>query len=76
MFLTYPYLLGHSLFNVKDVPFMSLWMICTYYIYNVLDDYFSEYNPNGKLLTPWNPAFKDEHYKYLMINGEPASLMS
>ena len=40
MFLTYPYLLGHSLFNVKDVPFMSLWMICTYYIYNVLDDFF------------------------------------
>ena len=40
MFLTYPYLLGHSLFNVKDIPFMSLWMICTYYIYNVLDDFF------------------------------------
>jgi signal peptidase I len=42
----------------------------------VFDEYFSEYNQNGKLITPWNPAFKNAHFKYLMINGEPASLMN
>ena len=40
---------------------------------SVFDEYFSEYNPNGKLITPWNSAFKNEHFKYLMINGQPAS---
>ena len=42
----------------------------------VFDEYFSEYNQNGKLITPWNPAFKNAHFKYLMINGEPASSMN
>tara|TARA_E500000178_G_scaffold175633_1_gene174568 strand:+ start:341 stop:1918 length:1578 start_codon:yes stop_codon:yes gene_type:complete len=29
-YLVYPYILGHSFFNFKDIPFMSLWVICTY----------------------------------------------
>ena len=28
------------------------------------------------MITPWNPAFRNEHFKYLMINGQPASNMS
>ena len=43
---------------------------------SVFDEYFSDYNKNGRLITPWNPAFKDAHFKYLMINGEPASSMN
>lgn len=31
-YLLYPYLLGHSFFNVKDIPFLSVWLICTYLI--------------------------------------------
>ena len=34
-YLSYPYLLGHSFFNVKDVPFLSVWLICTYYIIKI-----------------------------------------
>ena len=30
--MLYPYLLGHSFFNIKDIPFLSIWLICTYYI--------------------------------------------
>ena len=30
LYLTYPYLLGHSFFNSKDIPFLSLWLICTF----------------------------------------------
>ena len=34
-FLLYPYILGHSFFNTLDVPFMSVWLICTYYIIKI-----------------------------------------
>jgi len=30
LYLTYPYLLGHSFFNSKDIPFLSLWLVCTF----------------------------------------------
>jgi len=30
IYLTYPYLFGQSMFSPKDVPFMSVWLICTY----------------------------------------------
>ena len=29
-YLLSPYLLGHSFFNIKDIPFLSIWLICTY----------------------------------------------
>lgn len=34
-YLLYPYLLGHSFFNVKDIPFLSIWLICTYLIIKI-----------------------------------------
>lgn len=40
LFLTYPYLLGHSLFNIKDTPFMSIWLVCTYYLIKNLNNFF------------------------------------
>ena len=30
LYLTYPYLFGQSMFSPKDVPFMSVWLMCTY----------------------------------------------
>lgn len=39
-FLTYPYLLGHSFFNIKDIPFMSIWLICTFYLIKNLNYFF------------------------------------
>ena len=42
----------------------------------VFDEYFSEYNQNGKLITLGIQPLKNAHFKYLMINGEPASLMN
>ena len=38
-YLLYPYLLGHSFFNVKDIPFLSLWLICSYYIIRISRNY-------------------------------------
>ena len=42
MYLTYPYILGHSFFNIKDIPFMSIWLINTYYLIKILNDFFTK----------------------------------
>ena len=35
LYLSYPYLLGHSFFNTKDIPFLTVWLICTFYIIKI-----------------------------------------
>ena len=35
-YLLYPYLLGHNYFNIKDAPFMSVWLICTFCIIDII----------------------------------------
>ena len=42
LYLTYPYLLGHSFFNIKDIPFLSVWLICTFYIVNIARNFYEE----------------------------------
>ena len=37
IYLLYPYLFGHSLFNPKDIPFMSIWLLCTYLSLNLFE---------------------------------------
>ena len=37
LFYLYPYFFGHSHFNPKDIPFLSLWIICTYFIINLVN---------------------------------------
>jgi len=41
-YFSYPYLLGHSFFNVKDMPFLSIWLICTYYLVDILRNYLNK----------------------------------
>ena len=36
LYLFYPYLLGHGLFNPKDIPFLTIWIVCTYVSINIL----------------------------------------
>jgi len=36
-----PYLFGHSLFNPKDVPFLTIWMLCSYLSLNLLEKYLT-----------------------------------
>ena len=38
LYLTYPYLFGHSLFNPKDIPFLSFWLINTYLFLKIMSD--------------------------------------
>lgn len=41
-YLLYPYLLGHSFFNIKDIPFLSVWYICTYYIIRITQTFLEK----------------------------------
>ena len=47
-FLTYPYLLGHGLFNTKDIPLMSVWIVCTYFFAKIMFDFFENKKVNIK----------------------------
>ena len=38
LYLLYPYLFGHGLFNPKDIPFLCFWIICTYISINIFID--------------------------------------
>jgi hypothetical protein len=42
LYLLYPYLLGHSFFNVKDIPFLSIWLVCTYLIVRITVNFYKE----------------------------------
>ena len=42
LYLTYPYLLGHSFFNSKDIPFLSLWLICTFWSCQIFEFFKKE----------------------------------
>ena len=43
-----PYLLGHSFFNVKDIPFLTFWIICTYLIIKISKVFFKEREVKNK----------------------------
>ena len=32
IYLLHPYLFGHAQFNIKDIPFLSFWVISSYYL--------------------------------------------
>ena len=40
-YLIWPYALGHGMTNVKDSPFASVWIICSYFIVKIISDYLN-----------------------------------
>ena len=48
IFFLYPYLFGHAQINAKDIPFMSFWIISTYYLFKLIEKI---YNQESILLT-------------------------
>jgi hypothetical protein len=51
----YPYLLGHSLINPKDIPFLTIWLILTFYSFVFIKD----------LLI--NELFNRKYFSYIVI---------
>ena len=37
IYFFYPYLLGQSFFNSKDIPFMTVWLLCSYLSFNMIE---------------------------------------
>ena len=42
IYLLYPYLFGHSLFNPKDIPFLAFWIINSYYSLSIVEDFYHD----------------------------------
>ena len=40
IYLLYPYLFGHAHFNPKDIPFLSFWLINTYFSLRIIEDLY------------------------------------
>ena len=50
IYLLYPYFFGHSLLNPKDIPFLSIWVVCTYLITQLVKNLILSKKINYKLL--------------------------
>ena len=50
IYFLFPYLFGHAQFNPKDIPFLSVWIICTYYIIKVIQNINLNNNSTLRLL--------------------------
>ena len=42
LYFTYPYLFGQAMFSPKDVPFMSVWLMCTYISFTLFEKLINE----------------------------------
>ena len=36
IYLLYPYFFGHAQVNAKDIPFLSFWIVCSYYLFTIV----------------------------------------
>ena len=41
LFCLYPYFFGHAQINGKDIPFMSTWVVCTFFLFNIIDKFYN-----------------------------------
>ena len=42
IYLFYPYLFGHAQINGKDIPFLTLWIISTYFLFIIIENFYFE----------------------------------
>ena len=50
IFYLYPYLFGHAHFNPKDIPFLSFWIINTYFLLKTFKNFEKERLINFKII--------------------------
>ena len=67
LYLLYPYLFGQSLFSPKDVPFMSVWILCTYISFKVFDKILKKNNIS--MLTVFSLALSTAFLLSIRIAG-------
>jgi len=47
-YLLWPYLLGHAFVNVKDIPFLFAWLLCTNTLLNLLQYWYGKFAIGSK----------------------------
>lgn len=59
IYLIYPYLFGHAQFNPKDIPFLSFWIINTFFSLKLIENFYYEkkINLNSIILISFLTAF-------------------
>ena len=50
LFLLYPYFFGHAQINGKDIPFMSIWIISTYYLFRIVEKFYFDQKIDFKII--------------------------
>ncbi len=50
LFYSYPYLFGHSHFNPKDIPFLSFWIINTFFICKIINKFYKNKKLSFKIV--------------------------
>ena len=50
IYLLYPYFFGHAQFNLKDIPFLSFWIICSYLYLNIIENIYLDNKINIKAI--------------------------
>lgn len=49
-YLICPYFLGHGLTNVKDAPFACVWILCSYLLIKLVNEYLTDHEINRNTL--------------------------
>ena len=50
IYFLYPYFFGHAQINGKDIPFLSLWIICSYYLFIIVENFYFEKKNSFKVI--------------------------
>jgi hypothetical protein len=50
IYLLYPYFFCHAQVNGKDIPFMSLWVICNYYLFLIIENFYFDKKNSLKVI--------------------------
>ena len=49
-YLLYPYFFGHAQVNGKDIPFLSLWIVCSYYLFVIIENFYFDKKNSLKIM--------------------------
>ena len=67
IYLLYPYFFGHAQINAKDIPFLSVWIICSYYLFTIIENFY--HNKKNSLKTILSISFFTAYLISIRITG-------
>ena len=67
IYLLYPYFFGHAQINAKDIPFLSVWIICSYYLFTIIENFY--HNKKNSIKTILSISFFTAFLISIRITG-------